>query len=256
MNTVIENLLKQYAQDLEQSKQLIAYALQNKDSFLIQSVTLVDSDLRWAVEQGKESSLVRNITNGIRHAAWKAYFNEISLSKQLTTDKYWKAIKEYGFDNAEKRRLINGVTEIKDFTLENIEEFNNKFLTISEAEQVKALNDILYRTGKDYRSHNSEFKTRQTFVGKVSGGEKPCVDWNFADELANALSAINYFRGIQMDADYIGQMRNTLKERKEWNEEVVITEGISYVLKTSLSVELRIDKSILPLINSKVTINA
>ena len=256
MNAAVKELLEQFQAAQAKQVELIELATTNKDSLLVKSLTVADRQVRWAVESGRKDTLERHLIDSLRHVVWGLYFNLIDFNKCVSTDVYWKAITAYQFANSEKRDYYNDVRELKDFTAENIEAFNAQFLKPSEELMQKAIKTLLYRTG-DWRKYNKEYKARQTFKDVVSGTyEQSRIMTDRGNEIAEVLLALEYYQGKELTATRIGELRHEIGLPKPMDTETKVIDGVTVILKSSGSLELRLDKSVVALLNSKLPVEA
>src|SRR5690606_18332175 len=136
LKNAVQQLVEKYQQELVKTVQLIDFALANKDSLLVKSMVMVDTDLKLALDSNKKDLLEKNLVTSIRHFAWKEFFSIAQINTSMIS------IADYNYDSSIKRQLLRGKTELKDFTLENIESLYAVYTAYDESLIVKDLTNL------------------------------------------------------------------------------------------------------------------
>lgn len=254
--TSIQELVAQFQKDLAQAISFAEYAIANKDSVLVKGLIVADRDMRYAIEENHLQTAIKILTESLTHAAWTKYFESINLSKCVTSDVYWKAKANYTYDNPESRKKLSNIHDLKPFTVENIEAFNAQYLTVNEAAMNKAVIQMLWQTG-EFRKRSTEYKPRLTFKGAlILVADKARIERDQLNAIAEMLLALEYYQGKETPSTRIGEIRALMGGHHPKDTEIQILEGVSIILKSSGSLELRLDKSIVALLNSKLPATA
>lgn len=212
---------------------------------------MADAQLCGAIEDGSLQGATKILTASMCHAAWSNYFAAIQLRQCLTGDAYQKAVMNYTYDIPQERQMIKGIRELKDFTVANIEAFNAQYLTVNEEALSKAVTVLPYHAG------NKEYKPRQTIKAVVTlVSDKGRIDREIINLIAEVLLALEHYQGQEFKPTRMGEIRELITGHHPLDTEIQIIKGVSLVLKSSSSLEIRLDKAHTELLNSKLAATA
>lgn len=142
-----------------------AMAAINKN--LIDGIYAADYDMRTACAGDKRAQL--RVMDGITHAAWMEFFSTHD-AHHLILDRERAIQQPYTFADSYKRHCYNGTQALTPFTAEAAGQFWRDNLQLTDARRAKWLNDVLDRTGKDYKNHCTAFKPKMSLRGLDSYG--------------------------------------------------------------------------------------
>lgn len=162
-----------------------AMAAINKN--LIDGIYAADYDMRTACAGDKRAQF--RVMDGITHAAWMEFFSAHD-AHHLILDRERVIQQPYTFADSYKRHCYNGTPALAQFTAEAAGQFWRDNLQLTDARRAKWLNDVLDRTGKDYKNHCTAFKSKMSLRGLDSYG-------TVATELLRAVYAVCAALGVE-----------------------------------------------------------
>lgn len=151
-------------------------------TYLISGMCGNDYDMKNAFS-GTDVRGKNRVLAGAIHAAWGEWFTD-HQAWHLLLDRERDVTKDMQFADTYNRSLYSGVKALTPFTVHAATKFFNDHLAVTPERRAKWLNDVLDRTGKDYRNHCTEFKTKMTLRSLDHGYG------TVANELARALYAV------------------------------------------------------------------
>lgn len=158
-----------------------------------------DFDLRAACKGDRRAFNCLNAA--FTHAAWGEFFTAHD-AHHLILDRERVCQNAYRFADEQRRTLYNGVKQLTPFTYQNAWDFFNAHLHVTPERASKWLNDVLDRTGKDYKSHSTAFKSKMSLRGLDSYG-------TVSSELARALYAVCLKLGVEFTFNsFYTELRN------------------------------------------------
>lgn len=183
MNTFNIELVKRIesdAADAARTFKSTMAALSALPAYMTGAAFSPDFDLRYACKGDKMA--FNRINEAFTHAAWSEFFTEHD-AHHLILDRERACQNQYRFADEQRRSTHSGVKNLKPFTYTAAWDFFNDHLHITPEKAAKWLHDVLDRTGKDYKNHNTAFKSKMSLRGLDSYG-------TVSSELARALYAV------------------------------------------------------------------
>ena len=166
---------------------------------LIDGIFAADYDMRTACAGDKRAQL--RVMDGITHAAWMEFFSAHD-AHHLIIDRERVIQQPYTFADSYKRYCYNGTQSLAQFTAEAAGQFWRDNLQLTDARRAKWLNDVLDRTGKDYKNHCTAFKPKMSLRGMDSYG-------TVATEFLRAVYAVCVALGVECSFNFMyAELRN------------------------------------------------
>lgn len=214
-----------------------AMAAINKN--LIDGIYAADYDMRTACAGDKRAQL--RVMDGITHAAWMEFFSTHD-AHHLILDRERVIQQPYTFADSYKRHCYNGTPSLAQFTAEAAGQFWRDNLQLTDARRAKWLNDVLDRTGKDYKNHCTAFKTKMSLRGLDSYG-------TVATEFLRAVYAVCGALGVECSFNSMyTELRNN---RRIDGVPFALVEGLDLTLELHANgnTTLRIGKGLVSALN-------
>lgn len=183
MNTFKNELAARIESDVAKSQIAFIAALDKLaalPAYMTDAAFSPDFDLRSACKGDKFA--FNRINAAFTHAAWSEFFTAHD-AHHLIIDRERNCQNEYRYADEQRRNTYSGVKQLTPFTLAAASDFFDAHLSVTPERAAKWLNDMLDRTGKDYKNHSTAFKAKMSLRGLDSYG-------TVSSELARALYAI------------------------------------------------------------------
>lgn len=139
-----------------------------------------DFDLRSACKGDKFA--FNRIDAAFTSAAWGDFFTAHD-AHHLILDRERACQNAYRYADEQRRNMYSGIKNLTPFTVAAASDFFNTHLHVNAERTAKWLNDLLDRTGKDYKNHSTAFKSKMSLRGLDSYG-------TVSSEFARALYAV------------------------------------------------------------------
>lgn len=201
-----------------------------------------DFDLRSACEGDKMA--LNRILEGIYHGAWNEFFTNHD-AHHLIIDRERTVQNVYVFSDCTRRKKHQGVKTLITFTPEAATDFYNNHLAVTPEKRIKWLNDLLDRTGKDYKNHSTEFKAKMSLRGLDSYG-------TVSSELGRAIFAVCLNLGIEFTFNsFYTELRNN---NRIDGEQYKVVEGLDITFENHQNgnTTLRIGKDLVNKLNALI----
>lgn len=179
-NTELVTRIESDAVESERIFKSTMAALSSLPSYMAGAAFSPDFDLRYACKGDKMA--FNRINAAFTHAAWSEFFTAHD-AHHLLLDRERTCQNEYRFADEMRRATHHGIKQLTPFTYAAALDFFNNYLHVTPEKTEKWLNDVLDRTGKDYKNHNTAFKSKMSLRGLDSYG-------TVANEIARALYAV------------------------------------------------------------------
>lgn len=167
--------------------------------YITDNIVANDYDMRMALTGDKRAQ--NTVLQGVMHGAWSEWLAAHD-AHHLLLDREREIQHCLMFADSYRRTMYNGVKSLLPFTVVNATEFFNENLLVTPAKRAAWLNDVLERSGKDFRNHNIAFKSKMSLRGLDSYG-------TVSNELARALYAACLELGIDFTFDkFYTELRN------------------------------------------------
>ena len=220
----------------------VAMTAINKD--LVNGIYAADYDMRTACAGDKRAQF--RVMDGITHAAWMEFFSAHD-AHQLILDRERVIQQPYTFADSYKRHCYNGTPALTPFTAEAAGKFWRDNLQLTDARRAKWLNDVLDRTGKDYKNHCTEFKAKMSLRGSDAYG-------TVAAELLRAVYAVCAALGVECSFNLMyTELRNN---RRIDGVPFALVEGLDLTLELHANgnTTLRIGKDLVSVLNDMLRV--
>lgn len=163
------------------------------------SVSFADFDLRQALKGDKRA--IASVSQGVDHTAWTEFFSAHD-AHHLLLNRERRVQHGYMFADSYRRSFYNDIKTLTPYTVGSAREFFDAHLSLTPARAAEWLNCLLERTGKDYRSHCTQFKTKMSVRSMDSYG-------NTAHEFARAVYVMAALTGVPFTFDSLyTELRN------------------------------------------------
>lgn len=179
--------------------QALFAAMTSTPKYITDNIVANDYDMRMALTGDKRAQ--NTVSQGVFHGAWSEWLSAHD-AHHLLIDREREAQYCLMFADSYRRTMYNGVKSLLPFTATNAADFFNANLLVTPAKRAAWLNDVLERSGKDFRNHNTAFKSKMSLRGLDSYG-------TVSNELARALYAACLALGINFTFDkFYTELRN------------------------------------------------
>lgn len=174
-------------------------SMANTPKYITDNIVASDYDMRMALTGDKRAQ--NTVLQGVMHGAWSEWLAAHD-AHHLLIDRERAAKHSLMFADSYRRAMYNGVKSLLPFTATNAADFFNANLLVTPAKRAAWLRDVLERSGKDFRNHNTAFKSKMSLRGLDSYG-------TVSNELARALYAACLELGIDFAFDkFYTELRN------------------------------------------------
>lgn len=198
-NIDLANRIEADAADAARTFKSTIAALSALPSYMTGAAFSPDFDLRFACKGDKMA--FNRISAAFTHAAWSEFFTAHD-AHHLILDRERACQNAYLYADEQRRNTYSGVKNLTPFTYTAALEFFNTHLLVTDEKKSKWLNDVLDRTGKDYKNHSTTFKTKMSLRGLDSYG-------TVSSEFARALYAVCVTAGIEFTFNsFYTELRN------------------------------------------------
>lgn len=210
--------------------------------YITDNIVANDYDMRMALTGDKRAQ--NTVLQGVMHGAWSEWLTAHD-AHHLLLDREREIQHSLMFADSYRRSMYNGVKSLLPFTATNAADFFNANLLVTPAKRAAWLNDVLERSGKDFRNHNTVFKSKMSLRGLDSYG-------TVSNELARALYAACLELGIDFTFDkFYTELRNN---RRIDGAQFALIDGLDLTIEwhQNGNATVRIGKALVTQLNDMV----
>lgn len=214
----------------------------NTPKYITDNIVANDYDMRMALTGDTRAQ--NTVLQGVMHGAWSEWLAAHD-AHHLLLDREREVQHCLMFADSYRRTMYNGVKSLLPFTVVNATEFFNENLLVTPAKRAAWLNDVLERSGKDFRNHSTAFKAKMSLRGLDSYG-------TVSNELARALYAACLELGIDFTFDkFYTELRNN---RRIDGAQFALIDGLALTIEwhQNGNATVRIGKALVTQLNDMV----